>query len=279
MKQFMFVVFVVGLAAGAASIAVRSRSSGARITFDPSTISRAGLTHGLTADGQRGFRVVYAPTDDPDHQQIRELFVADGVLDRVAASLDRVLITPRPIDLQMVDCGLPNAFYDPDGHRIILCYELIGYFLETFRPHAADAAELGAAAIGATFFAFFHELGHALINELDLASTGREEDAADQVATLVLLDAGDRGVAMALAGAHWFGLLAEDPHRTPFWDEHGLDGQRFFNVLCMVYGDAPEARAGLVRDDVLPADRARRCPAEYARLAAAWDQLLAPHLR
>jgi hypothetical protein len=274
-------IFAVGIAGGATLI-YATRSSPAKAAIDPHAISRAGIApalHGFAGADAAGFRTAYARSDDPTRDRIRELIASDGVLDRVAEALDQTLVMPRTIDIQMVDCGAPNAFYDPEGHRIIVCYELISYFLDTFRDHTTSDEELGAAAIGATFFAFFHELGHALIGELELASTGREEDAADQVAALVLLEAGDAGVAMALSGAKWFALLAEQDHKTPFWDEHGLDGQRFFNVVCMVYGAAPDARAELVSGGALPADRAKRCPAEYAKLASAWDHLLAPHLR
>lgn len=282
MKRTLLLVSIVAVGiAGGATLMYATRSPAAKAAIGPHGISRAGIApamHGFGAVDDPGFRTAYAHSDDPTRDRIRELLASDGVLDRVAQALDQTLVMPRTIDIQMVDCGAPNAFYDPEGHRVIVCYELISYFLDTFRDHTTSEAELGEAAIGATFFAFFHELGHALIHELDLASTGREEDAADQVATLVLLEAGDTGVAMALSGAKWFALLAEQDHKTPFWDEHGLDGQRFFNVVCMVYGAAPDARADLV-GGALPDDRAKRCPGEYAKLASAWDKLLAPHLR
>jgi hypothetical protein len=247
-------------------------------SIDPSSISRAG-TSSLVADGS-GFRVAYAPTDDPAHDQIRQLFAGDRVFEKIADALDRVLVMPRAVDIHMVGCGQPNAFYDPQNHRIIVCYELITYFLDTFRPHVSGEEELGNAAMGATFFAFFHELGHAVIAELEIPATGREEDSADQIATLILLEAGDHGVAMAMSGAKWFALLADDnQHRTPFWDEHALDGQRFYNVVCLIYGEKPDERAALVRDRILPEPRAARCPAEYASTNRSWEKLMAPHLR
>jgi hypothetical protein len=283
MKRVVIAVLVTATAAAAvvALVAARSPQDAARSQLDPSSISRAGIAppmRGFSSERTGGFRVAYAPSTDPTHDKIRALFVADGVFDRIAASLDQTLVLPRTVDIQLVDCGAANAFYDPNNHRIIVCYELVTYFLDTFRAHSEDG-QLGEAAIGATFFAFFHELGHAVIHELDLASTGREEDAADQVATLILLEGGEHGVAMALSGARWFGLLAKQERRTPFWDEHGLDGQRFFNVVCMVFGEKPGERGAIVDSGALPPDRARRCPGEYAKLSAAWDKLLAPHLR
>ena len=288
MKRIVLGVFVIGVIAGGIGIAMRSSRSSTPGTpgleasaLDPSRVSRAGIAPVISAfsSQETGFRVAYADSKDPDHDKLRELFVKDRVFENIASSLNAAVAMPRTVDIQLVDCGGPNAFYDPDNHRIIVCYELVSYFLHTFRPHAPESAELGTAAMGATVFAFFHELGHALIHELALPSTGREEDGADQIATLILLEAGDDGVRMALSGAQWFALLAADnQQRTPFWDEHAFDGQRFFNILCLVYGENPEARAGLV-GKTLPEDRAKRCAGEFRAINAAWEKLLQPHLR
>jgi hypothetical protein len=287
MKRILLGVLVLGAIGGAIAVIVipKARSAAKPATVkpeapDPARISRAGIRTALAGGpAETGFRVAYAPSKDPDHEKVRELFAGDRIFENIAASLNEVVAMPGTVDIQLVDCGAPNAFYDPANHRIIVCYELVTYFLHTFHPHAPSEAELGAAAMGATVFAFFHELGHALIHELALPSTGREEDAADQIATLILLEAGDEGVRMALSGAQWFAVLAADnQQRTPFWDEHAFDGQRFFNILCLVYGADPVARAGLVGKS-LPETRAERCPNEFRAIDAAWDKLVQPHLR
>ena len=72
---------------------------------------------------------------------------------------------------------------------------------------------------------FFHELGHALSNVLDLPITGKEEDAVDQLSTFLLAEGDDDNEASALNGAYWF--LLEAQQRGPivkrlFADEHSL---------------------------------------------------------
>ena len=288
MKRLILGIFVLGaigvviafVVVPNARSAAPSEPAAVMVATDPSRISRAGIKTALAGGlAETGFRVAYAPSGDPDHEKVRELLGGDRIFENIASSLNQVVAMPGTVDIQLVDCGAPNAFYDPTSHRIIVCYELVTYFLHTFQPHAPDHADLGAAAMGATVFAFFHELGHALIHELALPSTGREEDAADQIATLILLEAGDEGVRMALSGAQWFAVLAADnQQRTPFWDEHAFDGQRFFNILCLVYGADPVARAALVGES-LPEARAKRCPAEFRAIDAAWDKLVTPHLK
>jgi hypothetical protein len=226
-----------------------------------------------------GFSVTYNPSKNPVHEQFRQAFVENHVFENVAEGLNSTVKLPGPIEIQTVDCNTINAFYDPNSKRIIVCYELLDYFLDVFKPVAKDQTELGNAVIGATMFSFYHETGHGLIHQLDLPAVGREEDSADQIATLILIASGDEGVQMALSGAYWFQLQQKGGQAsTPFWDEHAFDGQRFYNVLCLIYGSDPKKYGGFVSSGNLPEARAARCPEEYTKINHAWQTLLGPYL-
>jgi hypothetical protein len=225
-----------------------------------------------------GFRVTYNPSRNPAHEQYRKAFVENHVFENVAQGLNNTVKIPTSVNINTVDCNTINAFYDPNNKRIIVCYELLDYFIGVFKPTAKSDAELGNAVLGATIFSFFHESGHGLIDLLDLPAVGREEDSVDQLATLILISSGDEGVAMALSGAHWFQLQTKGGHTTPFWDEHAFDGQRFYNILCLIYGSDPKKYGGFVSSGNLPEERAARCPEEYAKINKAWEKLLQPHL-
>lgn len=225
-----------------------------------------------------GFKVTYNPSKNTTHEKYRSVFEQNKVFEQVAEGLNKTIRLPHSIDINTVSCNTVNAFYDPNNKRIIMCYELVDYFLGVFKPKAKNETELGNAVMGATIFSFFHETGHGLIHVLDLPATGREEDSADQLATLILIAAGDEGVSMALSGAYWFQLQSESDRKMPFWDEHAFDGQRFYNILCMIYGSDPVKYANFVSSNTLPKDRAARCPEEYNKLNKAWEKLLQPHL-
>jgi len=90
---------------------------------------------------------------------------------------------------------------------------------------------------------------------------------------------GDDGVAVAMKAAQSFHLLSLSGQKTPFFDEHALDAQRFYNVVCLIYGSDPDRFQTLVGNDRLPESRARRCPAEYSKIAHAWTALLRDHIR
>lgn len=223
--------------------------------------------------------VHYADTPNVEHQAIRSNLESWRGFEEAAEEFDDVFLVPRDLQIVFSDCGEPNAVYDPAQTAVFMCYELVNRLIGDYRRFADSDSALTVSVWQTTFFVFYHELGHALIDMLDLPVTGREEDAVDQLATLVLLEAGDEGRDAALQGAAWFALNARRGRtRLPFWDEHSLDPQRFFNIICWVYGsDAASHQALLGRDWGLPHERAERCPAEYDRMSRAWASMLAPY--
>lgn len=230
------------------------------------------------AAGTSGFSIRYSPTTNPEHAQLRAELERSRVLERVASMLNHTVHMPVGVQIQTVDCSMTNAFYDERTRRITVCYELLDHFLDEFRRIAKNPHQLDDAVVGATLFTFYHEAAHGMIQLLDLPAVGREEDAADQLATLSLLAMGDTGAQMAIASAYWFQLQAKSKrHVTPFWDEHAFDAQRFYNILCLIYGSNPSKYGYLVTNGSLPMPRAGRCTEEYGKISHAWNRLLAPY--
>ena len=126
----------------------------------------------------------------------------------------------------------------------------------------------------------FHELGHCLIDVWDLPATGREEDAVDQLATVIMLDGSPQGQKSAINAALEFEIASRNDAKDDmlFWDEHSFSKTRFYDMLCLVYGSNPTKNAGLVGPDMLPEERAERCETEYKRAEHAWLKLLAPYI-
>ncbi len=130
-------------------------------------------------------------------------------------------------------------------------------------------------------FALMHELGHALSDVLALPVTGREEDAVDQLATVLLQQQGPAGDSLAFGAVGWFisNARAGQLDSLAFADDHGLDLQRAYNIICWIYGRDPARYPEIVSQELLPEHRRRRCEAEYRRLTTSWERLLAPHRR
>lgn len=240
-----------------------------------------------TGTGKSGgsFRLTYANVQDKDYRELRDVFQETGFLEEAVKSLNETFLLPATVEITMRECGEANAYYESNGRRISLCYELVASYAGMFFAEAEseeDEEWAGEAVAGATLFTLYHELGHALIDVWDLPITGREEDAVDQLATIILLEAGEEGEAAALNGASsfWVEEDEEAEEEDPgFWDEHSVGEQRFYNIVCWSYGKNPNGLSHVIEDEWLPEARAAGCPDEYARMAKGWDALLSPHVR
>jgi len=241
----------------------------------------------LPAVDRGDFKVVYEKVTSPDDRDLQEIFRGTRLLEETARALNEKLALPADVLITLRECGAADATWEADKHRISICYEFVGAFAELFlraSGKAPDAAQAGAAVAAATLFALFHETGHALIDLYQLPAMGREE-AADQLATLVLLGSGKEGGTSAvesastlLAQARNAGIRAQLA-KVPFWSGHGFDEARLSAILCWGYGRDPQAFQELAGDGTLPAARAEGCPAEYERVAKAWAEPLAPYLK
>lgn len=225
------------------------------------------------AAGRGRFVLRYEGADSPTRAMVR----AAGVLEKIVPQLNQSLRLPRDIAVVAAGCDEVNAFYDPETVTITLCDEYVDYYGALFAGFPAD--ERQPAILGAVVSTFLHEAGHALIHQLGLPTVGREEDVADQLSTVILVASGDEGNALALDGAYAFIDESEgEVDDTPYWDEHALDEQRFYNTVCLIYGSDPDAWDDLVGEDDLPEERAAQCPDEYQQISTSWNRLLAPFL-
>lgn len=227
------------------------------------------------------FTVSYGEAEDLYLAEMRQSLIEERFLEELAEGLNDELKLPDSIDLAMAECGEDNAFYRPEEYRIILCYELLERVVADFARTGQTEEEQAQFFAGIIIFVFLHELGHALVHLLDLPITGREEDVADQLATVVLVDGSEEGAAAAAAAAVWFLQSSKGTrlNRLAFADEHSLNKQRFYNILCWIYGQDPDMHQDLIGPKVLPPSRAERCPAEYHRMASSWEKLLAPYTK
>lgn len=131
-----------------------------------------------------------------------------------------------------------------------------------------------------TIFFIYHELGHALIDQLRLPVFGQEEDAADVLGVVLseTINSAEDNAWIATSAAAGFATMAEiaeeEGYELPFWDLHGLDLQRYFTLICLHYGADPDARQALADDFELPEDRQVTCPEEFALAEESWGPVI-----
>ncbi len=138
-------------------------------------------------------------------------------------------------------CGARGADYQAALSRIRICSEI-----------SAIPAEM-------KLYVTAHLIGHALIDKLDLAAVGPEEEAAASLAAVIALELGDPALLdqLAIGAARAADLSAS---LGSFATEHPIDAARADTFVCWLRG----------------ADRDERCGRQQELIVKAWSGLLAP---
>src|SRR5262249_7494490 len=137
---------------------------------------------------------------------------------------------------------------------------------------------------GNLIFVLGHEAGHAVIRQMGVPVTGREEDAADIFATLMALMCTDAFADRVLANAAlgWFLSDRRDRRlgeKVVYYDETGTDLQRAYNMVCLMVGANMTKFAGVAAAAKLPENRQQTCAEDYLNASGSWENVLQAHLR
>lgn len=211
-------------------------------------------------------------------REISEQLQHTEALESAVALINELFDTEPLVTLRM---GAEDGpLFDGEQRRIDIPYAFITDVRTRFRAaEAFSEEELVTVSDDVLLHTLFHEVAHALIDVYDIPVLGREEDAADGLATVLLIEYFEGGHEIALTAAQMFQL--ESPptaalEAADFWGEHSLDQQRFYQLLCHVYGSAPEQFADLMEEQGVEPERLEQCETEYEQLVASWQALLAP---
>ncbi len=204
-------------------------------------------------------------------------------------AIDGLFVLPRRLRYVTAECGEFGAFYRPERAEVVLCYETLRTLHEQGVMHQQALGleqDHPARYVRANVrFMLLHETGHALVDLLDLPVTGRQEDAVDQLAAILMLRFAGRDetpaqvIANLRLAANWMLSRSTGAYNLDAYaDEHALGEQRYFNLQCLIYGTDPEDFADMVAAGDLTEARARGCARETRQITRAWLRLLLPHL-
>ena len=166
------------------------------------------------------FQVMEEPPHDPTVAMVRQYM--HRPLRVWATVLTELFRLPTDVTVTLASCGRTDAFYSPVQQRLYLCDELLTYFVQVFAP----PEDSPTAVRDATLFTFFHLVGHALIQVLDLPVTGPDEEAADEMGAVFLVMGQAEDEQTVLAGSHVLfqrSRLSEPAQMVPFWDTASVD--------------------------------------------------------
>ena len=176
------------------------------------------------------FKVGFPPTERGKKPMPADLIPA---FKEIAASLNSMIALPKDIYLNMDSCGEPNAFYEPAGPQIKICYELLEQYEEEFKSLTKDPKKIDDMVEDTLVQTLFHELGHCLIDVWELPATGREEDAVDQLATVLLLDGSPSGQQSAINAALEFAIASSNETKNDMPAISVILADSYFPSFCI----------------------------------------------
>ncbi len=232
--------------------------------------------------------IEYVPPTNPALQEVYGLLKERHSLEKIQEAFSPFRF-PENVRVATIECGQSNAWYQRKNHvpTVTLCYE---YLQEIWENLPKDVTEGGTTAIdalaGQFFFAVAHEFGHLLFDVYQVPVFGREEDAADNFATFIMLQFRDGGRRLISGAAYSYNKFVKDYKAKPkatlplgaFSSNHGQPEERFFNLLCVAYGSNDKLFADVVEKGWLPKSRAKDCRYEFEVLQFAFQNQIQPHI-
>lgn len=186
---------------------------------------------------------------------------------------------PRKLVIQVDTCGAENRPYKPGGAATV-CYELIDKIETLATQRSQGDANLRQMVVAGAFVqAMLVETSHAVFDLLKVPIWGREPDAADRLAALIMLQFGeDTATTTILGAAQLFQWSNKTWTGRDFASVNSPEAQRFYNYLCTAYGGDPIAFRGLVTQGFIPQERAGRCRGEYEQIRRSFNLRLMPYV-
>lgn len=145
----------------------------------------------------------------------------------------------------------------------------------------AQRAEIVEFAANNSLFVLYHELAHMLVHHLEIPVLGREEDAADNLATWVLLSKHTAAADAALEDAARGWILTgaaynSHPNDDDLAAAHSLDKQRAFQIVCLMVGSDERAFRPIANQYAIGRDRQDSCGWDYELLNRSFRDVLKP---
>lgn len=172
-----------------------------------------------------------------------------------------------------------GPLFDPNNLTIQMPYAFLQEVTDRFNSdrYGSEGVDVETALDDVLMHTLLHELAHALIEMYDLPVLGKEEDASDSLANVLLLEMFNAGGEIVLSAADLFDLESTDRdslEEADFWDEHSLDEQRYYSAVCAVYGHDPRQYQHIVEGGLLAPERAELCIDEYEKSVNDWMEVL-----
>ena len=221
--------------------------------------------------------IVFLTIESPSDSRYKDIFKAlknKNAMNDIVEDFNNTIKLPNDIEVIFSECDEENAFYNPETKKITVCYELIRKYVDL----SDQKISLSEKIQQATTFSMLHELGHALVDQLEIPITGKEENAVDEFALMMLLDSdNDKAIDNAVEGVLQFYYDSLDEENVNLTDVHAPNKERYFDLLTLYIGsnEIADMKSWIGNEeDQLSPERAEGARAEYQQKRNSWDKLL-----
>jgi hypothetical protein len=223
--------------------------------------------------------IVYQSPKSEFARIVETAFKQNKLFEQMTERINKTFRLQRDLTVVFGETGQPRAWYDADHHRVMISYEMIQGLTKLFSAKVTDSGELDKDVAGCVLYTAYHEMGRALINELDLPTTGPLDDAGNELSAYLLARAGEEAGQSTLAAAKWFKLLSDakaDEATLATWDDQMPDPHKLFDAIGLVYGSDPNRFVFL--ETAVPEQSLQQGLKAYPHLQHNWDRLLMPYV-
>ena len=260
-----------------------STSTTASTSSTSTTLAGASGTSGAQGPTEAVVNVAFQPPRGSNNNALGAKLLKANDVPNLISSFANAFQLSKPVQVVGVNGFGSGPFFTPRHDTIVFQYGFASLVFNTLHQLHPEwgGHRLGEGVGAVDSFILAHEFTHALISIDDLPVLGREEDAADDLATLILIKApnGDQYVSDA---AQFWGALSQRqrvPSVSDYADSHSLDLQRAFTMMCELAGSSQTNFQEVKALNVLPRSRLATCPAEYKQKVDSFEQVLQPHVQ
>jgi hypothetical protein len=167
---------------------------------------------------------------------------------------------------------------------IYICYETLQEKVNDYSKYPTNNDEYERRVFKNSVFTFWHEIGHAMMHQLNLpikTSSLNEEDLADEFAVLSMIWRQDDKWTNSIvtSSLHYKNKVLKRKNKglsLPVYEYHSPDIDRYYKMNCLLYGMKPVSFARLERRLNEQPEGAASCKSYYQTRNAYWSKILIP---
>jgi Putative metallopeptidase len=222
-------------------------------------------------------KIAYDEPANPDLRGVYQRLKGRHVLEEFREFLS-ALHLPHDITIRTAQCGSAGATYKSGG-PVTICYEVMDRVEKIVAAHTSNTQYQQQIVVGAFIQYALHQTAYAIFDVLDVPIWGREFDAADRLAALIMMQFGDEISNTAMLGTiQLFAWSNQSWTGSAFANASSPDFQRFYNYACIAAAANYLNFHGLITNKFIPEHRAARCTREYNQIRKAFDLRIMPYV-